>query len=129
MSEPTIYQTSATATGEGRNGRSRSVDGILDVALATPKELGGAGGATEPVPGQIDQGGVEQGGVEQGRVGVPADPVPGTVTGEPGDLDQPVPPNVAELAVRPVEQVREQPVGGRGSRTYPVGEHYRGPPV
>ena len=48
MSEPTIYQTSATATGEGRNGRSRSVDGILDVALATPKELGGAGGATNP---------------------------------------------------------------------------------
>src|SRR5947199_9113621 len=48
MSEPTIYQTSATATGEGRNGRSRSVDGVLDVILATPKELGGAGGATNP---------------------------------------------------------------------------------
>ena len=48
MTEPTIYQTSATATGDGRNGRSRTVDGMLDVALATPKELGGAGGATNP---------------------------------------------------------------------------------
>src|SRR5438067_13495792 len=48
MTEPTIYQTSATATGDGRNGRSRSVDGVLDVDLATPKELGGAGGATNP---------------------------------------------------------------------------------
>jgi Ohr subfamily peroxiredoxin len=48
MTEPTIYQTAATATGDGRNGRSRSVDGVLDVALATPKELGGPGGATNP---------------------------------------------------------------------------------
>jgi Ohr subfamily peroxiredoxin len=44
----TLYQTSATATGDGRNGRSRTVDGLLDVALAVPKELGGAGGATNP---------------------------------------------------------------------------------
>jgi osmotically inducible protein OsmC len=43
-----IYQTSATATGDGRNGRSRSVDGILDLTLTTPKELGGEGGATNP---------------------------------------------------------------------------------
>ncbi|OLB73860.1 MAG: organic hydroperoxide resistance protein [Actinobacteria bacterium 13_2_20CM_2_71_6] len=48
MSQPTVYQTAATSTGDGRNGRSRTVDGILDVALATPKELGGAGGATNP---------------------------------------------------------------------------------
>jgi Ohr subfamily peroxiredoxin len=48
MTEPTIYQTAATSTGDGRNGRSRTVDGILDVALATPKELGGQGGATNP---------------------------------------------------------------------------------
>jgi lipoyl-dependent peroxiredoxin len=46
--DPTLYQTSATATGEGRNGRSRTVDGQLDVQLAVPKELGGAGGATNP---------------------------------------------------------------------------------
>jgi osmotically inducible protein OsmC len=37
------YTTSATATG-GRDGRSRTEDGSLDVGLATPKELGGAGG-------------------------------------------------------------------------------------
>src|SRR5213082_900867 len=48
MSQTAIYQTAATSTGEGRNGRSRTVDGILDVALATPKELGGEGGATNP---------------------------------------------------------------------------------
>ena len=38
------YTTSATATG-GRDGRSRTEDGSLEVKLATPKELGGAGGA------------------------------------------------------------------------------------
>jgi Ohr subfamily peroxiredoxin len=48
MSQTPIYQTAATSTGDGRNGRSRTVDGILDVALATPKELGGEGGATNP---------------------------------------------------------------------------------
>jgi Ohr subfamily peroxiredoxin len=48
MTQPAIYQTAATATGEGRNGRSRTVDGLLDLTLATPKELGGAGGATNP---------------------------------------------------------------------------------
>jgi Ohr subfamily peroxiredoxin len=37
------YTTSATATG-GRDGRSRTKDGALDVRLATPKELGGGGG-------------------------------------------------------------------------------------
>lgn len=37
------YSTQATATG-GRDGRSVTQDGTLDVKLATPKELGGAGG-------------------------------------------------------------------------------------
>lgn len=37
------YTTKATATG-GRDGTARSADGALDVALSTPKELGGAGG-------------------------------------------------------------------------------------
>ena len=37
------YRTSATATG-GRDGRSKTEDGSLDVKLATPKELGGGGG-------------------------------------------------------------------------------------
>ncbi|PZQ62984.1 MAG: organic hydroperoxide resistance protein [Sphingomonas taxi] len=38
------YRTTASATG-GRDGHARSEDGQLDAALATPKELGGAGGA------------------------------------------------------------------------------------
>jgi osmotically inducible protein OsmC len=38
-----LYRASATATG-GRDGRSVSDDGKLDVRLATPRELGGAGG-------------------------------------------------------------------------------------
>lgn len=43
-----IYETSATASHEARNGSVRSDDGLLDVKLAMPKELGGAGGATNP---------------------------------------------------------------------------------
>lgn len=39
-----VYTAHATSTG-GRSGTARSSDGALDVALATPKELGGAGGA------------------------------------------------------------------------------------
>lgn len=38
-----LYRTAASATG-GRDGRARTADGSLDVSLATPKELGGAGG-------------------------------------------------------------------------------------
>jgi Ohr subfamily peroxiredoxin len=43
MSVDVKYTTSATAVG-GRDGRARSEDGVLEVKLATPKELGGAGG-------------------------------------------------------------------------------------
>lgn len=43
-----LYTAVATATG-GRDGRAVSDNKILDVKLATPKELGGAGGeATNP---------------------------------------------------------------------------------
>lgn len=38
-----LYTAAATATG-GRDGRALSSDGVLDVALSTPRELGGAGG-------------------------------------------------------------------------------------
>jgi Ohr subfamily peroxiredoxin len=38
------YRTSATATG-GRDGRAATTDGSFEVKLATPKELGGGGGA------------------------------------------------------------------------------------
>ncbi len=44
MSVNVLYRTSSRATG-GRDGRSGTVDGTFDVTLATPKELGGAGGA------------------------------------------------------------------------------------
>jgi lipoyl-dependent peroxiredoxin len=43
-----IYRTAATASHEGRNGSARTDDGLLDVKLAMPKELGGMGGATNP---------------------------------------------------------------------------------
>lgn len=39
-----LYVASATSTG-GRDGRSKSSDGVLDVKLSTPKGLGGAGGS------------------------------------------------------------------------------------
>jgi len=39
-----LYSTSARATG-GRDGKAVTLDGTLDLSLATPKELGGAGGA------------------------------------------------------------------------------------
>ena len=42
--EKTLYVAHATATG-GRDGRAVSSDEQLSVALATPRELGGAGGA------------------------------------------------------------------------------------
>ncbi|PTE11234.1 organic hydroperoxide resistance protein [Mesorhizobium helmanticense] len=42
-----LYSTKVTATG-GRKGTIRSEDGILDLKLAIPKELGGVGGATNP---------------------------------------------------------------------------------
>ena len=42
-----LYTAEATAWG-GREGRTATTDGVLDVALAVPKELGGPGGATNP---------------------------------------------------------------------------------
>ncbi len=43
----TLYQTTVTVHG-GRNGQVRSDDGLLDLGLAMPAELGGKGGATNP---------------------------------------------------------------------------------
>jgi Ohr subfamily peroxiredoxin len=42
----TLYTAIATATG--REGRAVSSDGLLDVTLSPPKELGGAGAGTNP---------------------------------------------------------------------------------
>jgi len=43
-----LYTASALSTGDGRNGHVRSSDGVLDLDLATPTEMGGPGGATNP---------------------------------------------------------------------------------
>ncbi len=42
--EKILYTAHASATG-GRDGHAASDDGVLNVKLGTPKELGGAGGA------------------------------------------------------------------------------------
>ena len=44
MSVNVLYTTAATATG-GRDGEAATKDGSFKVKLATPKELGGSGGA------------------------------------------------------------------------------------
>ena len=44
MSVNVLYRTSAKATG-GRDGEAATLDGTLNVKLATPKELGGGGGS------------------------------------------------------------------------------------
>src|ERR1700720_4243976 len=43
----TLYSTKVTATG-GRHGQIRSEDGLLDMKLALPRQLGGRGDATNP---------------------------------------------------------------------------------
>ncbi len=43
-----IYTAVATATGEGRNGHTRSSDGRVDLDLAVPKEMGGSGEGANP---------------------------------------------------------------------------------
>ena len=43
-----LYTATAHATGDGRNGHARSEDGILDIDMRIPKEMGGAGGAANP---------------------------------------------------------------------------------
>jgi lipoyl-dependent peroxiredoxin len=42
-----LYTTKVTAAG-GRHGHIRSEDGLLDVNLALPRQLGGRGDATNP---------------------------------------------------------------------------------
>ena len=44
----TLYTAEALATGGGRDGHVRTSDGILDVDLRVPKEMGGTGGAPNP---------------------------------------------------------------------------------
>ena len=49
--EKVLYTAHATSTG-GREGTSRSSDGVLDLKLTTPKEMGGSG-ATGTNPEQL----------------------------------------------------------------------------
>ncbi len=44
----TLYTAEVLATGDGRDGKVRSTDGLIDLELAIPKEMGGAGGASNP---------------------------------------------------------------------------------
>ncbi|MEX3071247.1 organic hydroperoxide resistance protein [Vibrio alginolyticus] len=43
----TLYKTKATASA-GRNGQVKTNDGLLDLDLSYPKEMGGSGAATNP---------------------------------------------------------------------------------
>jgi osmotically inducible protein OsmC len=43
-----LYTAEATATGDGRNGHVTTSDRMIDADVIAPKELGGAGGATNP---------------------------------------------------------------------------------
>lgn len=42
-----LYEAEVTTTA-GRNGHAKSSDGLLDLAVRIPKEMGGTGGATNP---------------------------------------------------------------------------------
>lgn len=43
-----IYSAQALATGAGRNGRTRTPDGRIDLQLAVPTEMGGSGDGANP---------------------------------------------------------------------------------
>jgi len=45
--EKVLYQAHAKSTG-GRDGATRTSDGLLDLALRVPKEMGGPGGGVNP---------------------------------------------------------------------------------
>lgn len=45
--EKTVYTAHATSTG-GRDGKSKTDDGKIDLTLAVPKEMGGNGNGTNP---------------------------------------------------------------------------------
>lgn len=43
-----LYTAEALATGAGRNGHTRTVDGFVDLDLKVPQSMGGEGGAANP---------------------------------------------------------------------------------
>ena len=44
----TVYTAEATVTGGRGNGHGRTSDGVLDLQLRYPREMGGEGGGTNP---------------------------------------------------------------------------------
>lgn len=52
MTTKILYTAEATARG-GRDGRTRSSDGVLDIPLSVPKEMGGAGKPGSSNPEQL----------------------------------------------------------------------------
>ena len=43
-----LYTAEALATGDGRNGRTQTPDGRVDLDLAVPREMGGSGDGVNP---------------------------------------------------------------------------------
>ncbi|KJK46175.1 organic hydroperoxide resistance protein [Lentzea aerocolonigenes] len=43
-----VYTADVTSSGDGRKGTATSADGVLDLRLAGPKEVGGSGDGTNP---------------------------------------------------------------------------------
>jgi lipoyl-dependent peroxiredoxin len=43
-----MYTTTATATGDGRNGHSETEDGTIAFDMRVPREMGGPGGGANP---------------------------------------------------------------------------------
>jgi lipoyl-dependent peroxiredoxin len=48
MTPKVLYTATAVATGDGRNGHIVTDDKLLDFDVRVPREMGGAGGATNP---------------------------------------------------------------------------------
>jgi Ohr subfamily peroxiredoxin len=43
-----VYTADVTSSGDGRQGAATSSDGVLELVLASPKEVGGSGAGTNP---------------------------------------------------------------------------------
>ena len=48
MTIDAIYTAESTATGGGRDGNVKSTDGLLDLAVRPPREMGGSGEGVNP---------------------------------------------------------------------------------
>lgn len=48
MAVEVLYTAEALATGDGRNGRTKTADGTVDFQLAAPEALGGSGQGANP---------------------------------------------------------------------------------